>query len=414
MRYVSRGIFFFLALLSASCAQLPVSGPAPIDILHQAAVITVEPGANSAAYAWVDLSVKVAERAVDIDPGSFFRSFGGDKGPAPKVTVGKGDVLQLQIFESKSGGLFIPLEAGVRPGNFVQLGPLPVGPSGNVAVPYAGQIRVLGRTLNDIQSEIEQKLANRAIEPRVLASFLEQNSGTVSVIGEVYLPKKVKLTDNGERILDVIALAGGNRFPGYDTFVSLQRGAHKQTIYFSTLMNNRNENIYARPGDVIYVYREPRRFIVFGAVNSGTPSGFVSQQFAFDQERLALAEAVAKSGGLVDDRANPGMIFVYRIEPREVLDAMGVCLDEFPPEQSAIPTVYRANFRDPGAYFSAQKFPIRDKDIIYVSNADSVEVTKALTYARTISSTVAGVTTDIAATRAFGQYIATGNARPLP
>jgi len=281
-------------------------------------------------------------------------------------------------------------------------------------VPYAGQIRVLGRTLNDIQSEIEQKLANRAIEPRVLASFLEQNSGTVSVIGEVYLPKKVKLTDNGERILDVIALAGGNRFPGYDTFVSLQRGAHKQTIYFSTLMNNRNENIYARPGDVIYVYREPRRFIVFGAVNSGTPSGFVSQQFAFDQERLALAEAVAKSGGLVDDRANPGMIFVYRIEPREVLDAMGVCLDEFPPEQSAIPTVYRANFRDPGAYFSAQKFPIRDKDIIYVSNADSVEVTKALTYARTISSTVAGVTTDIAATRAFGQYIATGNARPLP
>ncbi len=414
MKDTFRGAFFILALCSASCTQLPVSGPAADDIVHQAAVITSQPGPNSAAYALVDLSVEVAERSVDIDPGSFFKSFGGDKGAAPKVTVGKGDVLQLTIFEAKSGGLFIPLEAGVRPGNFVQLGPLPVGPLGYIEVPYAGHIRVLGRTLEDIQDDIARKLENRAIEPKVVAAFLDQNSATVAVLGEVNTPRKVKLTDNGERILDAIALAGGNRFPGYDTFVSLQRGPHKQTVYFSTLMNHREENIYARSGDVIYVYREPRRFIVFGAVNSGTPSGFVSQQFSFDQERLALAEAVAKSGGLADDRANPGMIFVYRIEPREILASMGVCLDGFPPEQPAIPTVYRANFRDPGAYFSAQRFPIRDKDIIYVSNADAVEVTKALVYARTITSTVAGVTTDAATTKAFGQYIATGHVNALP
>ena len=413
MEVLSRSIFLFSALLSASCTQLPVSGPAPYDIVHQAAVTTSELGPNSAEYALVDLSVEVTQHAVDIAPGSFFKSFGEDEGHTPKVTVGKGDVLQLTIFELKSGGLFIPAEAGVRPGNFVQVGPLPVGPSGDIEVPYAGEVRVVGRTLKEIQVDIKRKLETKAIEPKVVASFVEQNAATVSIIGEVNTPKKVKLTDNGERILDVIALAGGIRFPGYDTFVSLQRGTHKQTIYFSTLMNRREENIYTSPGDVIYVYREPRRFIVFGAVNSGTPSGFVSQQFNFDQEHLSLAEAVAKSGGLADDRANPGMIFVYRVEPREVLQLMGVSLDGFLPKQSAIPTVYRANFRDPGAYFSAQSFPIRDKDIIYVSNAESVEVTKALMYAGTISSTVAGVALNAASTKAAGQYIATGNAKLL-
>lgn len=414
MRFFFRGALLIPALLLTSCAQLPVDGPAPGDIIRQAAVITSEPGPNSAAYALVDLSIDVANRAVDIDPGSFYKSFSGDKGSAPKVTVGKGDILQLTIFESKSGGLFIPAEAGIRPGNFVLLGPLPVGPAGEIEVPYAGKVRVAGKTFDEIQTDIEQKLENRAIEPKVVAAFIDQVAAAVSVVGEVNTPRKVKLSDNGERILDVIALSGGIRFPGYDTFVSLQRGKRKQTVYFNTLVNQREENIYARPGDVIYVYREPRRFVVFGAVNSGTPSGFVSQQFNFDQEHLALAEGVARSGGINDSTGNPGMVFVYRIEPRYVLQSMGVRLDAFPPSQTAIPTVYRANFRDPGAYFSARRFPLRDKDIVYVANADSVEVTKALVYARTISSTISGVTLDAAATKAAGQYIGIGRVNAVP
>ena len=414
MRATLRSFVFAGSAILASCTQLPVSGPAPDDVIHGATLISAEPAPNGLAYALVDLSADVAAHAVDIDPGSFYKSFGGGKGAAPQVTIGRGDVLQLTIFESKSGGLFIPIEAGVRPGNFVQLGPLPVSHDGDIAVPYAGSVPVVGKTLEEIQGEIERRLASRAIEPKVVASFLEQNSTTAAVVGEVNTPRKVKINDNGERVLDIIALAGGIRFPGYETFVSLQRGGRKQTVYFNTLVSRREENIYAKPGDTLYVYREPRRFIVFGAVASGTPSGFVSQQFGFDQEHLSLAEGVARSGGLLDDRANPSMIFLYRIEPREVLQSMGVCLDAYPPEQSSIPTVYRANFRDPATYFSAQKFPLRAKDIIYVSNADAVEVTKALTYARTITSTVAGVTLDAATTKAAGQYIATGNVRALP
>ena len=72
----------------------------------------------------------------------------------------------------------------------------------------------------------------------------------------------------------------------------------------------------------------------------------------------------------------------------------GVDLSKFPPSEQLVPTVYRANFRDPSNFFTAQGFLMRHKDIIYVSNADSVEVIKFLDYVRAITSTVSGVATD--------------------
>jgi polysaccharide export outer membrane protein len=87
-------------------------------------------------------------------------------------------------------------------------------------------------------------------------------------------------------------------------------------------------------------------------------------------------------------------VFLYRLEYRETLDALKVDLTKFPASQRLVPTVYRANFRDPSSFFFAQGFPMRHKDIIYVTNADSVEVVKFLDYIRAITSTVAGVSVD--------------------
>ncbi len=405
-----RRLKFIIALLSATtlsaCYQLPVSGPAGDSIVGGATTVALNATARSGVdYAFLDINPLVVENAIDIDPGSFYRSFGKVKGPAPEIFVGAGDVLQLTVFESKSGGLFIPADSGTRPGNFVQLPPQIVNYNGTIAVPYAGAVRAAGKSLLSIQRDIENRLQNRAIEPKVIATLVEQNATTVAVVGEVNAPKKARITQAGERILDMIALAGGIRFPGYETFVSLQRGSKKDTVYFNSLVKNPAENIFARPNDTIYVYREPRRFLAFGAVGTGVSGATTSQQFNFDQERVSLAEAVAKAGGLLDERANPGTIFLYRMEPRDILQAMHVDLSHFPPEQDVIPTVYRANFRDPASYFSAQRFPVRNRDILYVSNAEAVEVVKFLNYARSVTSTVSGVASDVAITKKAGSYI---------
>ena len=49
--------------------------------------------------------------------------------------------------------------------------------------------------------------------------------------------------------------------------------------------------------------------------------------------------------------------------------------------------IYWVNLRDPSGYFLTQYFEMRNKDVIYTSNALSVETTKFLGFIRTIMAT---------------------------
>ncbi len=410
-----------LCFAAASCSELPRNGPSEAAIFQGATAVAVRPTESVAyAYALVDLDASVVKHIPDTDGGSLHVSFDNGKGPAPAVLIGAGDVLQLTLFESKSGGLFIPADSGTRPGNYVTLPPMSVGYNGTIAVPYGGDIKVAGKSIQQVEREVEERLADRAIDPKVVVTITEQNASSVSVFGDVNQPRKVRLTQNGERILDVITQAGGPHFPGYETYVTLQRRGRKATIYFNNLIRYPEENIYAAPGDAIYIYHEQRRFVALGAVGVATGVGSssaltgLSSLFTFDQDHLTLAEAVGKAGGLLDYMSNPAEVFLYRLEAREALEAIGVDMSCFPPDQKLIPTVYRSNFRDPSSYFFAQQFPMRSKDVLYAANAHAVEVVKFINYATTITGGISTVTLDAAVTRHAAAYIGTGNATNAP
>lgn len=386
----------------AACSQLPVDGPNHRDITGSATTSLVnDRRAVAFDYALVDIDSNVLQNASDVSFDSFFSTFGTGGGPPPIIRVGVGDVVQVSVFESAAGGLFIPAEAGIRPGNFVTLPSQHVDQSRTITVPYAGEIVAAGRTVKEIEQDIESKLSKRAIEPQIVLSLIERNAPQVSVVGDVINgANKFPIQLGGERILDMVSRAGGIKFPGYESFVTLQRGKKKATVYFPTLVRNSAENIFVAPGDTIYVYRDQQKYVAVGALGLVTILGTDSQtaglssQYTFDQERLSLNEAVAKAGGLLDTRADPRQVFLYRLEYRDSLARMGVDLRKFSPEEKLIPTVYRANYRDPSSFFAAQSFQMRHKDIIYVSNADSVEAVKFLDYISAITSTVSGVASD--------------------
>ena len=107
--------------------------------------------------------------------------------------------------------------------------------------------------------------------------------------------------------------------------------------------------------------------------------------YRFDAWRLSLAEAFGKAGGLNDSLAEPSWAFLYRGETREVASKLGVDVSKF--AGPIIPIVYNLNLRDPSGYFLAQNFEMRNKDVIYTSNAASVETTKFLQFLRTIMAT---------------------------
>lgn len=403
----------------AGCMYLPESGPSHRTIERYATASLATSHRHVVDnYVLVDITEGVLREVPVIGPGSFYRSFGDWRGKVPSFPVGVGDQLQITIYESTSGGLFTPSDGSMRPGNFVTLPTQTVSRSGTVSVPYAGDVPVAGRTVQEVQKEIVRRLAGRAVEPQVVVTVGEQVASSVTVIGET----SSKLQMRGyERVLDVIARAGGAGgsgsnsgsvgFPSHEIFVTLVRKGHSATVYFPQLVRDQKENILVAPGDIIYVFRQQQRFVAFGnfgvSGQTGSSQG-VSGFFPFDQERISLSDAVAKAGGLIDDRAN-AQVFVYRLELRQALERMGVDVSRFTGD--VVPTVYRASFRDPSVFFYMQRFPMRNRDAIYVANADAVELEKFLGHTAFVSTAVAGTTVGAVVTRDAVRNLAHGAAR---
>ena len=67
-------------------------------------------------------------------------------------------------------------------------------------------------------------------------------------------------------------------------------------------------------------------------------------------------------------------------------ERLGVDCSRFP--GPIIPVIYNVNLRNPEGYFLATKFQMRNKDVIYMANATSVEIAKALVFFRLTVATI--------------------------
>lgn len=365
-----------LAVSISGCALLPRNGPDDSRILSQSADhLKSEEATLGYDYVAVDLTNAVMPFITQDDDTSF-KTFGAGATKAPSIRLGAGDVIQITVFEDQAGGLFIPEEAGVRPGNFVTLPSQEIGRNGMITVPYAGKIRAAGNSPAAVEGAIRRKLEARAINPAVTVEVVEANYARASVIGSVNSAGAFTLRNSGDRVLDIIAQAGGITSANHETFVTLTRGKQSVKISYEALTTNPRENIFVAPGDNINVSSESKQYYTFGATGS-------VGRFAFTSSDLHLNDAVAQAVGLNDNQADPAHVYVYRLEHKNALEAMGVDVSSF--HQHDVPTVYRANFRKPDSFFMAQNFSIRDGDVVYVSNADSVAIGKFLGLATNVT-----------------------------
>jgi len=375
-----RGLTVMWLLPLAACTGLPRSGPVVRDIEVQAAAYHPEAQSREKLpFALVDLTAPVIAAVRRGREETIASTFGSNGKRAPDIRLAIGDVVQVTIFESQAGGLFVQAMAAGSDGNYVTLPQQTVDQSGLIAIPYAGSIRVAGRNVGEVQIDIEGRLAAKAIEPQAVISLIARKGAQVSVLGDVGAAGSFPLDAGGNRILDMLSKASGIRSPGYEVLVTLQRGGKTAEVAFEELVSDPSQNIYVLPGDVIYAARQPRSFLAYGA--SGE-----SGKFDFSGAEISLAEAIGQAKGLADSRADPRQVFVYRIESRTKLARARIDLSAFPSASDVLPVIYRANLRDPAGFFLAQGFPMEDKDIVYVSNASTVELAKFLSLLQVASS----------------------------
>ncbi len=350
----------------SSCAMLPGTGPREQSI-HVNAAASAE---NTNATLGYDYAVVDVTRAtlpfLSRDPVSEFRSFGVSNQSIPAIRLGPGDVVRVTVFESQLGGLFLPDDAGARPGNFVQLPAQRIDQDGRISVPYAGIVQAAGQTPAAIERIIKDRLLDRAIEPEISVEILEQNSSRISVLGRVGAAGVFPLREGGSRILEAISHAGGISADADSSFVVLKRGGQSVKVAYRMITENPRENIYLAPGDTIEVIEEERTFFAFGA------TGLVGN-FGFGANSMTLNDAVARVASLQDNQADPRQVLVYRKETRHALENMGVELTQSMADGKYIPTIFRANYRSPDIFFLANEFEMRDGDVIFVTNAAAIE-----------------------------------------
>ncbi|MGK9053086.1 polysaccharide biosynthesis/export family protein [Neorhizobium petrolearium] len=358
----------------AGCQAVPGEGPLTSDIKAAAGQSPAQIGRiDAAVFDIVSVDSRTAKLVSDYVATALNRRF-GIGGGGGRVVIGVGDQLKISIFEAGADGLFSTSESKQTNLDVV------VQPDGTAAIPYVGSVRFSGRTLEEARQAILSALASKAVEPDVIVSSVNTASRKVTVSGAVGSSSQVSLGLVGEKITDVIAKAGGPTGQPYETYVTLVRGKRTGTALLSSVIGNPSENIYVQPGDQIFVSRDPRTFTLLGAVRENA-------RINFGASDLNLLEAVALGGGGNDAAVDAKGYFLFRYEEPDIVMGLlgtqrfnellskGMKSDR----EGRYPIVYSFDMTHPDSLLVGQTFPVKNRDVIYASRHNSVDLRKFLT-----------------------------------
>ena len=376
------GSMILATLILSACQSLPTSGPTYNEVRN------IKPDKNPLGVHLVPLTPAVVQALRD-NPQVAASIIDRLRSNHPVDLLGPGDVLSISIYEA-GNALFGPrrtTDSETPDASTAETLPkVQVDRNGMIMVPYGGEIHVSGLTTTAVQRIIESRLASKTAQPQVLVSTLSNGSNIAYVSGDVRTPGRYSLSLAHERLLDMVALAGGPTHSPQDTIVKVNRSGREATTSLHRIQTIPAENIAVEPLDRIQVDYLPRTYLAFGA------TGHVSQVH-FDADTVSLAEAVARVGGLDDNRANPEAVFLFRFESAHDTRTIGLWPTQADEEAvipgampQGTPVIYQVNLRDPQSFFSIQQFAMKDKDLLYIANAPTVQLYKFLQLIYTFAS----------------------------
>ena len=370
------------AIVLSGCAAFPTSGPSKSTIETYNDKKEID-----SKILIVDLNQKIVNQLQKKDlKVSFSESLGTLNGRTQ--TVGKGDIIEISIWEAPPATLFS--SSNTASGSISSSSGRTVLPeqmvnsAGTISVPFAGQIPADGQSLREIEAEIIKRLKGKANQAQVIARVIRNASSNVTVIGDVASTVRMPLTANGEKLLDAIAAAGGPKQPPSKITIQVTRGENVYSLPLDTILRDSAQNINLLPGDLVTVLFQPKSFTALGATNK-------NEEVGFETQGISLAQALARTGGLNDNRADAQGVFIFRFEDKAAVD-----WPTAPKEVTAdgkVAVVYRVDLKDPASFFNAQNFKIENKDILYVSNAPITETQMFLNVLFSVTYPILNATT---------------------
>ena len=271
--------------------------------------------------------------------------------------IGPGDVLQITVWDH-------PELASAESGTSQSTAQRPADPAagfvvnsnGDVQFPYVGQLRVAGKTTDQVQKELGTSLTffkNPQITVR-LASF---RSKQVYVEGEVRTPGVQAINDVPMTLYEAIDRAGGLQSTADQSRLVLIRDGKSYPIDMTAMLDQKisGSQIVLKDGDVLRVTsRDQNGVYVMGEV--------IKPTFAtpLRDGTLTLSDALSQAGSLNNASADAHQVFVIRATTPQT------------------PEIYHLDAESPIAMVLANQFQLQPKDIVYIDGNGLVRFSRVL------------------------------------
>ncbi len=262
------------------------------------------------------LATRLAGRSLCTAATLAFFVFGARAAEAGRST---NDLLAGSPLGSEVGGRVVPSTYVLGPDDEISIRvieseeiseePFRIDPGGDISLPLLGRVRAAGRTPQELETKLAERLRAFIHEPQVLVRVTQFRSQPVSVIGAVNKPGIHQL-EGHKSLIEILSLAGGPRQDAGHTVkitrrrewgpIPLESAAddpsgrfHIAEVSLEAVMEARNpeENVLIMPNDVISVPRAEMIYVIGGFERSG---GFILHQ----KENVTVLQALALAGGL--------------------------------------------------------------------------------------------------------------------
>lgn len=340
-----------LAATLAACG-LPRTGPYYEDLRYsQEREDGVDPG-----FDLVRVTPEIVSTINIAEPLGFSMNL-IDAQPERTAVLGVGDVVQITVWERGDNALFSPI------GGATQL-VAEIEESGNIYLPYVGDIRAAGRTADGLRGHIRGLLADKTLDPQVEVKRQTGDSKSITITGTAGANTVVPIERTTKSLLSLLAKTGFAAPDPEAVRVTLRRGGVEGSIWMEDLFQNPDYDVPVHAGDVIFLNKDRRNFLSLGAIGQS--------RVAFPTRDLTVLEAIALVGGLQTNASDPSGVFIFRVERPEI----AARISERAPVDQTRNIAYLIDLSEGSGMFLADRMLMRDGDILYVTDAPFTRFSK--------------------------------------